>query len=215
MPNHGPANPKPKTIPSGAKLGPFDIIGYTPADPARGKPKPTVYFTLGHLTIWHKHPWNIGWEDCAGWTPLFFGNVLQAEEQRGTFHSHDNNGLVPSATYVEKLESHGHNRVIGRPPTSLGSWDLQRRDERIVGEDCILREFWIRGQGASERDRFAHPSRGPFIPISASSSAKRNEMWQHVQDYHVQQNGAAARQGAPASSSANRPVKSGPVRRHP
>lgn len=186
-----------------------------------------MYFTSGHLTIWHKSDWNIGWDSCVGWTPLFFGNVLKQDEDDGHCSSHDpaGNNIRPP-DYVAKLDALGRNRVIGAPPTNLGSWDLQTRDET----DRILREFWIRtplagprspisprgavrpgpsspisprgtarpgpssptsapGTGAAsvpgmlDKDRFAHPSRGPFIPVAANAKDCREELWKLVEAY--------------------------------
>jgi hypothetical protein len=183
MPNYSDRNPK-QRIPAKALLK-SEIIGYTPADAGLDKPQPTVYFTTGHLTIWHAVDWNVGWEDCAGWQPLFFGNVPQSEALARTFRSRDGNGaLVPLATYLETLTQHGHNRIVGTPSTDPRSWDLQTRDDRPDATGLrTLRELWIRGEGARESDRYVHRARGPFVPIGAGDATERDEMWDHVQRF--------------------------------
>jgi hypothetical protein len=189
MPNaagpHKASNPKPTTkIPQ--FLGPKDIIGYTPATPPK-KPKPTVYFTQGHLTIWHDEPWNIGWDSCVGWTPLFFGNVPLRDRNAGLFTSHDAKHklyLSPRAL-VKKLESNSRNRV--RP----GGWDLHPYGDTT---DRILFEFWVRTKKLlrapraavdpmdatdwTDEDWFAHPSRFPFRPVISRS--RRASLWAEV-----------------------------------
>jgi hypothetical protein len=191
VPNHSDRKPKPR-IPAKA-LQKSGIIGYTPADAVLGKPQPTVYFTTGHLTIWHAAEWNVGWEDCAGWEPLFFGNVPQYEERARTFRSRDDNGrLIPLTTCLQTLERHGRNRVVGKPSSELASWDLQTRDDTMDSANFrTLRELWIRGAGVSENDRYVHRSRGPFIPIGAGDVLERDRMWAHVQEFLAQ--GAAPR----------------------
>lgn len=216
MPNasgpHGAKNPKNRGLPT--TLTKADIIGYTPPQP--GKPRPTVYFTSGHLTIWHPDDWNIGWDSCEGWIPLFFGNVLKKDYEAGKDSSHDAKhrspgnpkGNIPPPDYIAKLKALGHNRVTGAKPNLLRNWDLQTRDET----DRILREFWIRassppsssspssprgaagpssprGAGTTpqpdmlDMNRFAHPSRGPFIPVPVNATDCRDELWKLVEAY--------------------------------
>ncbi len=165
MPNssgsHSAKNPKTALIPSNVTKE--KIIGYT----GELNSKPTVYFTLGHFTQDHSHKWNIGWDGYAGWQCKFFGNVPRGSDH----HSHN---LAPDE-YVQKLERIGYNRFIG------GKWDLTARQGELTGHQ--LREFWIRGAGVAPRDRFAHPSRNPFVPVSNMDSATRATLWEQVRSH--------------------------------
>jgi len=148
------------------------IIGYTGT---RHK-NPTVYFTLGHFTQVHTNAWNIGWDSYAGWQCKFFGNIREMDERNGKASSHTIRGgkkeTVPPDDYVAKLEMLGHNRF------ARGGQDF---DLKTLGDEkpnYILREFWIRGNGEEEKDRFAHPSRHWFIPVK--DEATRAELWGEV-----------------------------------
>jgi hypothetical protein len=50
-----------------------------------------------------------------------------------------------------------------------------------------------------EKDWFAHPSRGPFIPVDVGAQACRDELWRLVEAYTK----AQSSKSAAASSAAN------------
>jgi len=180
MPNasgpHSSTNAKSKQCP--ANVGYQDVIGYT-GNPNDSQRPVTVYTKFGHFTQVHRNKWNEGWDSYVGWTCLFFGNVPKDDEIHGRTSSHEDvvqpNGrivrtsIAPSA-YVKQLEGLGRNRFVG------GQWKLQRWGDET--HDHILREFWIRGAGLNERDRFAHPSRAFFTPVE-SDRAKRM-LWDQI-----------------------------------
>lgn len=179
MPNgngpHSSGNKKTiKVIPQG--LTAAHIIGYTATLP--GKPQPSIYFKQGHFTIVHES-WNVGWDDCEEWTPLFFGNVDKTK--RGLLHCHDANGtptLSPQAL-LRTAEQGGYNRV------GAGVWDLSARSDT---QNHILFEFWVR-RSASDlpnfmnatnwqgKDWFSHPSRSPFYIANAD---EKEYLWRKL-----------------------------------
>jgi hypothetical protein len=149
---HGSQLAKPLRLPD----DPGQIIGYTGANLNN---RPTVYFTNGHYTQKHKKEWNVGWESCEGWQCMFFGNVIAVDktglEIDSSSHDAQDKPLSPNA-YVAKLKLLGKNRFIG------GQFYLGNPDG---GPGKKLREFWIRNNGTSEDDQFAHLSRSYFTPV--------------------------------------------------
>ena len=164
MPNargpHSAGNLKPQNVPS--NVGYRDVIGYT-RDPKNPGGPVTVYTTRGHFTQHHGEQWNVGWDSYDGWQCKFFGNVLRS----GNHSSHTGQQNIAPAQYVANLETIGYNRFVG------GRWDLSRREHELHGH--LLREFWIRGNGLDDVNRFAHPSRSCFIPVE--SDRAKQMLW--------------------------------------
>ena|SRR5712664_1018651 len=162
MPNasgsHSARNAKTISIPSNVTKE--KIIGYT----GELEKTPTVYFTLGHFTQDHPDKWNIGWDGYESWQCKFFGNVPKGSD--------DHSANLHPDEYVRKLERIGYNRFVG------GRWDLSIRPKELQGHR--LREFWVRGAGVQSKDRFAHPSRNCFTPVSNMDGEIREKLWGQV-----------------------------------
>jgi hypothetical protein len=176
MPNaNGPHHKgnKGKPLPLPAVTG--EIIGYT----GDLNDCPTVYFTLGHYTQKHTEDWDVGWDSCAGWECMFFGNVhskpkRQDGKDADSFHDVQKQPLFSPDDYVLHLKTLGKNRFKGGKVDKLSNWNLDvNLDGKTGGQQLRLREFWIRKGGLVEENRFAHPSRGHFIPVNDVHTKKQ------------------------------------------
>lgn len=172
MPNntgpHSANNAKTSGLP--ANLKKEMIIGYTreAKDPTRPV---TVYTSLGHFTQVHPSSWNIGWDSYENWKCLFFGNIPNGSDPDNPRNPEESSASLAPVQYVDKLTKNfpGHNRFDGL------TWDLTTPAE---GDGYHLREFWIRGAGLHSKDRFAHPSRGCFYPVTDQKI--KAKLWREI-----------------------------------